>query len=355
MSGPAQNSDGTLKDAKDIEWSFSRSPSPNLGPRIKKLATPKKKSTPKKRARKQKVHPTQSITSAVTQKEVQRLNLTLHDKITILDFMDDEARAGRKTRQVKIVQHFRDKYPSLTQSSISHIKTEAQELRHHANDPAQLFYKRPHTVQFPQVEESLAMWVVQQEARGVKFTGDVIKEKARRFGELYDIPPEKFLSLSNGWLDGFKARHLLKEYRFHGEAGSVSEQSAMVAHEKLQIILARYLKKDSYNMDELGLNYRMPPDRSLATKQLAGIKGDKTRLSIALTANADGSDCRAPLFIGHARQPRCFNKKDGVQLGFNYHWNKKAWMTGVIFQKCVAVCPSRRKTLIQNWQISRRI
>jgi hypothetical protein len=164
MSGPAQNSDGTLKDAKDIEWSFSRSPSPNLGPHIKKLATPKKKSTPKKQARKQKVklptHPTRSITSAVTQKEVQHLNLTLHDKITILDFMDDEARAGRKTSQVKIVQHFRDKYPSLTQSSISRIKTEAQELQRHANDPAQLFYKRPRTVQFPQVEESLAMWVV---------------------------------------------------------------------------------------------------------------------------------------------------------------------------------------------------
>lgn len=341
MLGPAQNLDGTLKDAGDIEWAHSRSPSPNL-PHIRKMATPKGKSTgPKKRSHKKSVkatitHPTKSITSAVTNlKKTQRHNLTLHDKITILDFMTDETKAGRKISQAKVVEHFRTQFPSLTQSSISRIKTEAEELRRRAEDPAQLFYKRPRIVQFPQVEESLSMWVVQCEAKGVKLTGDVIKEKARRFAELYDIPADRFLGLSNGWLDAFKARHLLKEYRFHGEAGSVASTSVAVARERLQKITSRYSKRDTYNMDETGLFYRMPPDRSLATKQMSGVKGDKTRISIALTTNADGSDRRAPLFIGHARRPRCFDKKDGSALGFVYYWNKKAWMTGAIFQRCV--------------------
>src|SRR5438034_5479795 len=106
---------------------------------------------------------------------------------------------------------------------------------------------------------------------------------------------------------------MLKQYCFHGEAGSVAEVSVMAAREKLQLILTRFEEKDLYNMDESGLFYRMPPDRSLASKQMSGVKGDKTRISIAFTANADGSDRRAPLFIGHARRPRCFNKNDGTE------------------------------------------
>jgi hypothetical protein len=150
MLGPAQNPDGSLKNAEDIQWSYSRSPSPTLSPHVGKLRTPTRKSTgPKKRSREQSemakakppTHPTRSITSAVTHKSVQRLNLTLHDKITILDFMEEEKQAGRQTSQNQIVQHFRNKFPSLTQSSISRIKTEAQELRRRAEDPAQLSYK----------------------------------------------------------------------------------------------------------------------------------------------------------------------------------------------------------------------
>jgi DDE superfamily endonuclease./Tc5 transposase DNA-binding domain. len=180
------------------------------------------------------------------------------------------------------------------------------------------------------------MWVVQQEAQGVKMTGEVIKEKGRQFAELYDILAEKFLTLSNGWLDGFKARHLLKEYWFHGEAGSILAQSVAAACKKLQIITAHYPKKDIYNMDEMGLCYYMHPDCSLVTKQMAGVKGDKTRVTIAFTTNADGSDIWQPLFtIGYARKPHCFNKRNDTDFGFDYHWNKKAWMTGLIFQKCI--------------------
>ncbi|KZO94074.1 DDE-domain-containing protein, partial [Calocera viscosa TUFC12733] len=129
----------------------------------------------------------------------------------------------------------------------------------------------------------------------ISISGELIRVKACEFAHQFGIIPDDFLSLSHGWLDSFKTRHGLKEYRWHGEAGS------------------------------------MPPDRGLATRAMAGLKGDKTRITYAFTANADGTERLPPFIIGHARKPRCFNNKDGAALGFDYHWNSKAWMTGSLF------------------------
>eukprot|EP00171_Calliarthron_tuberculosum_P006886 IDg6886t1 len=37
------------------------------------------------------------------------------------------------------------------------------------------------------------------------------------------------------------------------------------------------------------------------------------------------------MFIGSAWKPRAFKKKTGKELGFDYHANKKSWMTQVLF------------------------
>ena len=67
---------------------------------------------------------------------------------------------------------------------------------------------------------------------------------------------------------------------------------------------------------------------TISTKAVSGIKGDKTRMSLLVCTNADGSDKRDLLFIGHHRAPRCFQKKTAEQWGLQYGWNKNAWMTG---------------------------
>ncbi|KAE9093926.1 hypothetical protein PF005_g18302 [Phytophthora fragariae] len=54
---------------------------------------------------------------------------------------------------------------------------------------------------------------------------------------------------------------------------------------------------------------------------------DKTRITIALSANSDGSKKRPAFYIGRARRLHCFKGKDGEELGFYYRNNKKAWMT----------------------------
>lgn len=77
----------------------------------------------------------------------------------------------------------------------------------------------------------------------------------------------------------------------------------------------------------------MSPDRTIAREPIEGLKKEKTRITLAFTANADGSHKLKPLFIGHAKQPRCFAKQTAKQLGFLYRYNKKAWMTGAFFQE----------------------
>uniref|UniRef100_H3GW38 DDE-1 domain-containing protein n=1 Tax=Phytophthora ramorum TaxID=164328 RepID=H3GW38_PHYRM len=63
------------------------------------------------------------------------------------------------------------------------------------------------------------------------------------------------------------------------------------------------------------------------------MKKKKTRITLALTANADGSDTLPALFLGHAKQPYCLNKSTVAQLGFSYRSNKKSWMTGLLFRE----------------------
>jgi hypothetical protein len=68
-------------------------------------------------------------------------------------------------------------------------------------------------------------------------------------------------------------------------------------------------------------------------KRSSGTKGNKKRLTYALTANADGSEKLPPFVIGKAARPRAFQKKTGAQLGFYYRNNAKAWMVSKIYQE----------------------
>ena len=86
-------------------------------------------------------------------------------------------------------------------------------------------------------------------------------------------------------------------------------------------------------MDETRLFYSMAPDKTIAQRQIEGSKNDKTRITVAFTCNANGSDRFEPLFIGHAGKPRFFLKKTALELGFKFYYhNKRAWMTGIFFQ-----------------------
>ncbi|EJT98095.1 DDE-domain-containing protein, partial [Dacryopinax primogenitus] len=161
-------------------------------------------------------------------------------------------------------------------------------------------FKQPQTVEHPIVEAALKEWVEQAQQKGIAINENILKIKARQFADMQGIPKEKFLLLSNGWVQGVKGWLGLRGVQLQGEAASADVEKA--------------------------------DEEELRLRKISNQKGDKTRMSYMLTTNADGSERLKPLVISHSKQPCCFQHKTPQSLGFDYHFNKKAWMTGVIFQ-----------------------
>ncbi|OSC98101.1 DDE-domain-containing protein [Trametes coccinea BRFM310] len=149
------------------------------------------------------------------------------------------------------------------------------------------------------------LWLVTVLSSNILLSGEILCQKWKSFADRCGIPADKQLSLSNGWLEKFKVRHGLREFKRHGEAA-------------------------------------LPPDRGLSDKATAGVKGKKTRLTYVFTTNATGSDRLPPL--GHT----------GKQLGFQYRHNAKAWMTTVLYREWIEdwdqklVAEKRKVLLLQD-------
>uniref|UniRef100_H3H6R8 DDE-1 domain-containing protein n=1 Tax=Phytophthora ramorum TaxID=164328 RepID=H3H6R8_PHYRM len=101
----------------------------------------------------------------------------------------------------------------------------------------------------------------------------------------------------------------------------------------LQELTDLYEPKDTYNMDETGLNYNATASRSISLARTRGVKEDTTRIMLVLTTNADGTDTLPALFIGRAVKPRYFGKKTGEENGFLYRKPNKAWMNSGVYQR----------------------
>jgi len=50
-------------------------------------------------------------------------------------------------------------------------------------------------------------------------------------------------------------------------------------------------------------HHSVPPDHSLASKQMAGKKKEKFRITMAFACNADRSEHLPPIYIGKSKKP----------------------------------------------------
>ena len=227
------------------------------------------------------------------------------------------------------------KRPSvLSKSSVSAILKEPSVKDLRVNKKTR---KNMRTVRFPALDAQLAEWVVQCEDSNVCLSGDMIKERGQEIAAALNITDTTALGFTNGWLHSFQTRHGFKSYRLHGESAAVDPG---VVERGRRVLLAEsllYEPSDCFNMDECGLNYCMPPKRSIGSKRKkggkpkSGLKSDKKRISIALATNADGTQ-KLPLFcIGHAQRPRCFGRRTAEEMRYYYRNNQKAWMTSSLF------------------------
>ncbi|XP_053968099.1 jerky protein homolog-like isoform X3 [Anastrepha ludens] len=85
-----------------------------------------------------------------------------------------------------------------------------------------------------------------------------------------------------------------------------------------------------YNADELGLIWRLFPEKTYASsleKRTPGVKFEKQRITFLCCSNATGSHKLKILVIGKAKNPRCFRN---FQCLTDYKSSKSAWMTSAI-------------------------
>jgi hypothetical protein len=77
----------------------------------------------------------------------------------------------------------------------------------------------------------------------------------------------------------------------------------------------------------------MKSPRTLSRRsEVAGYKVDKTRITMSVTVNADGSDKVPLLFIGKSKNPRAIKGYDvSTELGIEYTNSNTARMNGGIF------------------------
>jgi len=137
------------------------------------------------------------------------------------------------------------------------------------------------------MELTLKRWFLEQHDK-VNLNGDMLRTKVARFlQELHLDAPE--MAFSQGWLEKFKDRHGIKSFRCFGESGALDMEVVGVALLDIRAIVDAYAKKDVFNMDEIGLYWRLQADNSLATHQLEGRKINKERITLVIYANSDSN------------------------------------------------------------------
>lgn len=187
----------------------------------------------------------------------------------------------------------------------------------------------------PVVEERLATWINDQNNSGRFVTGEIIREKGKRLlGEVNaKLRDDQKLSLgfTKGWLWNFQRRWNLKARRMHGEAADADDAAVSRELPRLVALCQQFDEEDIFNADETGVNYCMPPDTTICQSPIRGRKKVKKRLTLLVCANTTGSEKFPLMFIGNAMRPRCFKKKSGRELGFDYWANSKSWMTMSLF------------------------
>ena len=181
---------------------------------------------------------------------------TYAQRIEILDWYH-----ANKQSQVKTAQHFSTIYPNikLTQPRVSDwLGNEARwraDAERYSGSASRM--KRVRQTEHPEITEMMEIWITQALNRGVKLTGELLRQKWTEFADIRKIPEEDRLTLSSGWLTRLKQRMGIKEFKSHGEAGSADPNDVEAERRRIQELIKSggYSLRDIFNMDETGLFY----------------------------------------------------------------------------------------------------
>jgi hypothetical protein len=105
------------------------------------------------------------------------------------------------------------------------------------------------------MEFALVKWFRANQERA-NVSGELVRESVTKIlDRLY--PGHEPFEFSSGWLEVFKSRHGIRSYRRLGESGSIDMAALPNTLPAIRDVLDQYAWKDIYNMDKIGLFYRM--------------------------------------------------------------------------------------------------
>lgn len=194
------------------------------------------------------------------------------------------------------------------------------------------------TAKHEKIDQSLYLWFNQQRERGVPVSGPILQEKALSLSE--DLPltesPLDFTA-SDGWLTRWKKRHGVRALRICGEklSANIAAVQDFIKQFNAVIESENYTLDQLYNCDETGLNFKMMPSKTLASRTEAGAPGykkSKERITLLACSNSSGRHKLPIMCIGKSAKPRAFKHISSSTLPVYYRHQKSAWMDSNLFQ-----------------------
>jgi len=172
-----------------------------------------------------------------------------------------------KTTGIELAREF-----NIGERTVSSILREKDKWLSIDSDMPKLSLKKQRPPAWPQLEESLSIWMDQAIRYDSTLSGHIMKEKAKRFAELLQI--NKFTA-SSGWFDGFKKRYNVREYLRAGEGNSAPLENLPEFRSQLQDIIKNYELRNVFNCDETALFWLLEPNRTLSKGVVVGTKNRK--------------------------------------------------------------------------------
>ena len=131
------------------------------------------------------------------------------------------------------------------------------------------------------------------------------------------------------WLNRSRARCGLQKFLLHGEGEVKKDDPELLAMlSKLYAVIEQYDLENVYNMDEMGLFFRILPRYSLLMPNedmltTRGKEKSKDRASLIVSANATGMHKISCTLIRKLKEPSCIKNQVWPVPYFN---KEKAWM-----------------------------
>lgn len=204
------------------------------------------------------VKPSADKATATSRETSKKRNATLSQRIEILNWYHQNGK-----NQTKTAKHFVELFPDLQIKQLlisAWVKDEAKwrdEWNKANGQQAQASAKHACQTVHPEITEMMDLWVMKAQHDKVLLTGEVLRQKWRKYAGMRGIPEEDRLGLSEGWLTSFKVRNGLKNYKRHEEASSADVTHAEEERARIKEIILNsgYGMDDIFNMDETGLYY----------------------------------------------------------------------------------------------------